>query len=916
MADETSTPPQENFASVIEKVTKRPSGGKPKEVLAVQIVDKAGKHAGPGSKGGTRLSDEAAETKAASKDAAKVAVEQTVLLEDIADATETSAEQPIGPEAEQTASPEESEEDKAEKIALAEATAENADAIRDLTKDSLRGSNRLAALTEEGLEGREEEKRGLKGREEQLKALQESIEKAGGTAEDSKKYNKMQYELKKDELALRLKNATTPAARKQIRQEQKALAKEHGSLLGKMASGLNDMKNKMLEPVKGAGKGIMAMLKGTLIAGALLAVVGFLNSEYWKKTKKFIVDDVVPVLMDLYENILKPIGVIFADTFVKTWENIKALFTDLGEAFSMFQDGDYFGGITKIITSIGSFLGNLLDTALTSLWNIIATIFGLEETDSIWGSIKSFFDDIYTSVVTWISSVWKSITDLFSWGKKDEDKASGGFSLFGTIFGVIDGVITWIKQLFSDPLAALKTLWTALLEGYASLMDLLWSPVKKAIAWVMRLFGWDEAAAATEKFSIKTFILGIFDTVKKWIVGLFTWGKKTGTDASGTWSLKTFISGVWITVKEWFTNLFSWASTEDDKDSFVVKTIKTAVDAVKTWLGNMFNFSSTDKIIASAFNAVTFLPNLILTGLREVSKWLLSLFGFDDAAEKLANTDNWTIGSMIVDAFKAVKEWIVDLFTWGKKAGETTSGDFSLVKMITETITNIWDWFKNLLDIDVMAIAKKIPGVGKLISWFSGDSKSKEDIKKEADEKQARITKAKTAAAEKRAGRRTKGIEDLKERIAQQQLWLDTKGKKGKEFQSGSADWNKGDIQDQKEIMADDNEKLKKLIEINERQNKQDEKYKKAALEKGSIFTHDQGLHDRLDRIFPPENNVERTKQMKEASLAKGAAAGGGAAPVIVNAPSNSSSTKTNVTNVSKSLGHPSPVINAINAAA
>jgi hypothetical protein len=524
--------------------------------------------------------------------------------------------------------------------------------------------------------------------------------------------------------------------------------------------------------------------------------------------------------------------------------------------------------------------------------------------------------DLLKSAVSWILGMfgWKSAEkalDSFSFSDLIGDMISG-------MFDMIKGAVEWVKLLFSDPTEALKSLWTGILGGYASLMDLLWSPVKSAIAWVMRLFGWDEAAAATEKFSIKGFILGVFDKVKTWITGLFEWGVSAGKDGKGGWSLSTMITEVIGKVKTWFTNLFSWAATEDDKDSFVVKTIKTAVDAVKTWLGNMFNFSSTDKIIASAFNAVTFLPNLILTGLREVSKWLLSLFGFDDAAEKLANTDNWTIGSMIVDAFKAVKEWIVDLFTWGKKAGETTSGDFSLVKMITETITNIWDWFKKLLDIDVMAIAKKIPGVGKLISWFSGDSKSKEDIKKEseADAKKKNEEELKRRADSQ--AKREKIIERAEEELAQSKLFIKTGGKEGKDTVSNLGGTAR-DIRFEKEALGSKQANIDKLIAQNEKAKALDAEFKKKATTKSpdsSIFTHDQGLHDRLDRIFPPENNVERTKQMKEASLAKGAAAGGGAAPVIVNAPSNSSSTKTNVTNVSKSLGHPSPVINAINAAA
>ena len=121
-------------------------------------------------------------------------------------------------------------------------------------------------------------------------------------------------------------NEPSGAAAKEEQQESAAADKNQTNLLKKIAGGVSGMFGNMMKPVKGAGKGIMAMLKGTLVAGLLLAVMAFLESKYWTDTKDFIVNKVVPMLVDFYENILKPIGVIFADFFVATWENIKTLF--------------------------------------------------------------------------------------------------------------------------------------------------------------------------------------------------------------------------------------------------------------------------------------------------------------------------------------------------------------------------------------------------------------------------------------------------------------------------------------------------------------------------------------------------------------------------------------------------------------
>ena len=54
----------------------------------------------------------------------------------------------------------------------------------------------------------------------------------------------------------------------------------------------------------------------------------------------------------------------------------------------------------------------------------------------------------------------------------------------------IDGLsaIDWVKQLFSDPVAALKVLWKGLLGTFETVTDILYWPVNKAINWIKDLF--------------------------------------------------------------------------------------------------------------------------------------------------------------------------------------------------------------------------------------------------------------------------------------------------------------------------------------------------------------------------------------------------------------------------------------------
>jgi hypothetical protein len=71
---------------------------------------------------------------------------------------------------------------------------------------------------------------------------------------------------------------------------------------------------------------------------------------------------------------------------------------------------------------------------------------------------------------------------------------------------------------------------------------------------------------------------------------------------------------------------------------------------------------------------------------------------------------------------------------------------------------------------------------------------------------------------------------------------------------------------------------FKELVTKNDIAMKADKEFKEAGLNKGSIFTHDQGIHDRLDRIFPTTDSGRRAAAMLQAGIQRdiGGRGGGG----------------------------------------
>ena len=785
-----------------------------------------------------------------------------------------------------------------------------------------------------------------------LAEMEKALEASGEVATDNKKFNKESAKIKQQELNLRKATATSPAAKKEIEEEQKKLDEEQRGLLGKIAGGMDGLVEQGKNALKKAGKSAVDMLKGAAIGAALMAVLAFFESEYWVKTKKWLTESLVPALKNLWVNFLQPIAKIFAGAWMKTWENIKVLITGLQESFALFGEGKWWEGIKKFFSSIGGFLGKTLDIAITALYNTIGSIFGFKKVDSIGGAIGGFFTDLYDDVIFWvkltwfnitssIADVWKGIKDWFakiwSWGKSDgEDWSLKTFvnNLWKKVKKWFTDMWSWGKKDGEGPFKLSTFVDTAFAKAWGWVKSLfIWgtepvSPkdswIKKTVnaaitavqKWATSLFTWAETPGGSW---ISKIVKDAIIKVKAWALSLFTWFKKHGEIEKGKpWSLSAIVDAAVLKVKDWALSLFSWATGPvKPEDSWIRVTVHDAIAAVKKWATSLFRWANTDEATDPAGFSIS---GVVKGAIRSIVTWATGLFSWVSKAGHVKDKDGkdqpWSFMKMLGAVVEKIIGWATGLFSWAAKAGTVIDKDgkerpWSLIKFIGTVVDKIVGWVTGIFEFGgglaeklkamlprwmtdpIGAVKDMITSLTSYLPSWLGGSKSKEDVEKEAKKIESRAT-AKTkqtdSVAEEETSEDQKAIQKAilakklakEEKLLRQRQTLFEKSVKqrlgGKVSAEGvrSGYGSKGLLKSEK-IVAELKEQQKKLNE--------------AALKKGSIFTHDQGLYDRLDRIFPSAENGARTEMMKQFKLDGAGAAGGMSvisAPVVTNAPSTS----------------------------
>ena len=393
--------------------------------------------------------------------------------------------------------------------------------------------------------------------------------------------------------------------------------------------------------------------------GIGIALLAFFNSDTFKKIKKVFIEDIWPATKTLFNDYLIPIAGFLWDKIVSTWDAIMNLFSGLSESFDLFSKGDWWGGITTFFGSIGQFVLDILDSTATLLWNTIATIFGFETTDSVGGSIKQFFSDLWLTlkfkvmwmwlgILTTLTETWTSITttitDLWTNIKNKVTEVWDGILI--KITETWDGIKTTITDLWTNIKNKVTETWTGIEDSIIAMFD-------KFVAWVQLLFT-DPVEA------IKVYIKGylhllndfggwIYNNAIKpvvdWIGGLF--GKKEGETSKS--------------IEDWVGDKLKKVT------NFAEEIYKKYIEPVTKWVSDMFS-DDDSKGAAKGFD-------------------IGSMFGGVDFEFPSIENIMARVGERINDVFQMIAqkihpmEWIPKKLT-GALAGLFADGGFAAAQMM------------------------------------------------------------------------------------------------------------------------------------------------------------------------------------------------------------------------------------------
>lgn len=240
--------------------------------------------------------------------------------------------------------------------------------------------------------------------------------------------------------------------------------------------------------------------------------VGDAVKRVWEDTVKpafswlagFIVDDLVPVVVNLWENVLAPFLNGFADLVQNAWENfVKPAFSWLQEfimetlipsvdalwndsvkpAVQSIQDAivaavdlimPLLSGIVDFVsTTLGPIFFWLLDNVVTPVWDMIVNAIS-----TAWGVIKGIFDTIKAVLTGDFAGAWNGAKDtvVAVW-----DGIWGHISVIWNdwilplLQGVGNQLHTWFVQPFQDAVEAVGRAWNQVKEFF-----------REPINWVIR----------------------------------------------------------------------------------------------------------------------------------------------------------------------------------------------------------------------------------------------------------------------------------------------------------------------------------------------------------------------------------------------------------------------------------------------
>jgi hypothetical protein len=274
------------------------------------------------------------------------------------------------------------------------------------------------------------------------------------------------------------------------------------------------------------GDSIKGLFKGTgessilgKVRGAWESVKNFFIKPFdniadefrlWKEYLGPVVTKIKGLLAPIFDlgarmDDVKGFFTIIKDT-VKGW--VQNVFSKVKDMLGVLGGGD--GALAKIGKFFGKFFAPV--TFLLTLWDTVKGAIDGYEKGGIMGAVKGALTGFLSSIVGEPLNLLKG---LASWiaeklGFTEFSKMLDSFDFAALIKSGIEGIYNWFATLFTDPGAALTTLWNNLV-GEGGLMDLLFKPIDMLINWVMEKF--DFKAPGDKDFSVGNLVRGLWNGI-------------------------------------------------------------------------------------------------------------------------------------------------------------------------------------------------------------------------------------------------------------------------------------------------------------------------------------------------------------------------------------------------------------------
>ena len=471
-----------------------------------------------------------------------------------------------------------------------------------------------------------------------------------------------------------------------------------------------------------------------------------------------IQDGLIKGLASLKDKGLMGLGIL-AGLIAAPFAALAAFFGQLGAEVKML-DKFMKGGLSKLFRPIIKFfdaISAVFDTNAKGIKGLAR----FEKASQVFGrytkQVFRFFDSIadafrpITNGVRKVLGFVKTSTAVMDGFKPVIKFAQGIGKVLGKIFLPITILMTLIDTVtgFIDGfkegglIGGIEGGITGLVNSIIGMpLDLL----KKAVGFILGLFGFDNAKETLNSFSfqdlISDLIGGIFDFGKKafeWFGQLFTdpvgaltslWEGLTGGGGFIDLITKPFNMAV-----NWLLGLFGWSDPETEFN--LLSAVKNAFGMAVNWVKGLFSFGDED---ATAAGITTKLIDILLAPYNLAVNFLMGLFGFspDDFGQE----------------------------------GES----FSIGKLVMDAIKGIYEWFKGLLNIDVGAIVESIPGASTVLKALGileeSPAEKRANIENAIKEAQDRISRSE-GGENVYFGRESKGREEDAEEIAELQKQLE-----------------------------------------------------------------------------------------------------------------------------------------------